>query len=669
MDIYKTEGRNIFSNFSFQDPSFVLIEENGKINVLIELERKKIELNARNEGKELTENKDKAEVYLCNNPISAMLCYKCSTTLDYDSYYLITRNEELKKDTAFLHSYEYALSPEDGLIYIKYHILSKKDAIFIIDIESLKEDEIKEIIIEGRKKSRIHFLLIDKKEKINQYKSYKPVVLTEESIKKDELACQSFLSFTLRNTDVKTLDKQFLNSLVYEGFDNTVTKDDIEILVNSIDDPKNYIFENYRTQDTILTLACLNSANDEVIKFLVKKGFKLQTKKRRYDFFWGLERLSYELYDDIKLTRIFTCLMKNGYKATISELFSFMKTFIDYSTHFDHILGPDYISTHDTFSDETVEELDQVRVKQFDEMSPYLPEELFTYRDSDGSTLLFFAAQHLGTYRCLEGLFKKILDRTPDINFIDEEGNNALSLATDGSFRIMLTERGAKIPKIREEKIEKAIPKLETREDHKLFSLLDSYDITEDVDKILKLLKERNDRLTKDAISTYGMTAFSLSMHNEKPLSSLYSALLFSGYDINQRGENRETALFEAVRTPEFTKEKLTWLLDNGADITLLNANGDSIANIAARLFHITYDIWTLLINRIEKKEVFMNRNNDGKTPIMIAFDYMNMYAIRALMRNKFVLKEDMEYIKTKAAEINAQTTKRELMKLFNELD
>lgn len=122
----------------------------------------------------------------------------------------------------------------------------------------------------------------------------------------------------------------------------------------------------------------------------------------------------------------------------------------------------------------------------------------------------------------------------------------------------------------------------------------------------------------------------------------LCDALLSAGYDVNQTGINGENALFSAVYSPDDTCEKLEYLIHAKANAMQINRFGETVLHKVAKLFHMRKTEWDLLMDicALADDSLFTHRDCDGKTPVMVAFDFMHMDAVNALMLHGPVLPE-----------------------------
>ena len=111
--------------------------------------------------------------------------------------------------------------------------------------------------------------------------------------------------------------------------------------------------------------------------------------------------------------------------------------------------------------------------------------------------------------------------------------------------------------------------------------------------------------------------------------------------------------------------KKIFFLIDHGIDVAIQNKIGETAIHIAGRTFRFDEEGWNIIGNIKDKKAFFLS-DNYGFTPIMTAFKYMNMTAIRFLMNNVYVQDSDMEYIRKQIDRVNTKSVREELEKLYS---
>lgn len=667
MESIKTDGLKIYYSFDFSKGEKCLVAGRNSLRAKAVFNGKMMETSCHvsadpGEGKSCG-----TEVYCSENLINAVLVHHCCTSAFDDDTFFLTRNRDAEC-LAFLHPYRWILSPSAGLVYIAYYRLSGKRASFIIDWASLRQDERQAVSEQMEHMTSDKFLVVDSSSH-DAWRNLPCIEFSDEEVL-HEASSASIFSFIMKavRKEKMSLPKDFVEKLL-----STVTPDesleDMKTLTEAgggISVTSRQLYNvGWRKCRSLLDIAAEEAMNDDVLEYLIRNGCLFSDSS---SLFW----LASELYDTMDFSRVLVAALKAGYCFSLSELFDGIESFISFSANFDYLLGRDYIATHDTDSDQCCVDLDQVRCRQFAQMSPYLPDELFSFRDCNGDTLLSIAANELGRFRVLENLFRMILDRTPDVNFMNESGLTALDAAADGSFIQMLKLRGA----VSGVPVDYGFNKAEARDlyympskaDHKLFSMI--IGSASDKSAAIRLVQEPETRetLCTKAIDRNGLTVFMNLMGSTDPFNpELCDALLSAGYDVNQTGINGENALFSAVYSPDDTCEKMEYLIHAKANAMQINRFGETVLHKAAKLFHMRKTEWDLLMDicALADDSLFTHRDCDGKTPVMVAFDFMHMDAVNALMLHGHVLPEDLDYIKEKASVIAALQLREKLSSLF----
>lgn len=415
-----------------------------------------------------------------------------------------------------------------------------------------------------------------------------------------------------------------------------------------------------------------NGMNDsvDIVRYLVLCGLRYKSDSPYED----IGGMSSELYDSYNLGIMFRTLMEAGYYVSSQSLFEFIGNFIMFAQSNDSLTPID-----DSHCPSYWKRLDNVRCEQFDTMSPYIPDEIFSMRYKDGKSLLILAAKHLDN---LPKLFKRILSRTKDIEALDEEGCSALHYIGDLERWDALVSAGAdtdikdkegKIPKLNFDRTElsKLLLKSEYSEtdlkfaERMLFAVIDdsysSMSTYANEDMILSLL----DIVRSDARSWKGGTFLMEMIVQEGFFPEIYDKMLASGIDINAIDNNGNNTLRNAVLSPECTLAKMRYLIEHGADESPDRHKG-TIATIAAGLFHIESPEWNALWE-LSDKSIFTYHNDDVMSPIMVALHYLNMEAIRFLFSHDAVPYDEIAEIANKIDKIKSKETKVEVLEYFVE--
>lgn len=413
-----------------------------------------------------------------------------------------------------------------------------------------------------------------------------------------------------------------------------------------------------------------NSKDDcvDIVRYLVTVGFRY----RGSDVFDDIDRLPYELYDSYKLGIMFRTLAEAMYYMSFESIFEFVGNFLENARFNDHLVPID-----DSHGTAYWQRLDKVRCEQFDAMSPYIPDEVFSMRDADGNTLLIIAAKRCGS---LPELFCRILGRTSDIDVINEDGCSALHYIGDLKRWDALVSAGADIdirndngesPRLDldEIELEKFLAKAAYSDsdiryaERMLFVVIgDSYSaeqVYEKEDIILSLL----DIVRPDAKSSDGSTFLMEMIVQEGYYPEIYDKMLRIGVDINARDKNGNSTLRIAVLSPECTLAKIRYLIEHGADESPDRYRG-TVATIAAGLFHIGTPEWNALWE-LSDKDIFTYHTEEAMSPIMVALHYLNLPAVKFLLSHDAVPSDELDAIAERIGKIKSAVTKTEICKYY----
>ena len=413
-----------------------------------------------------------------------------------------------------------------------------------------------------------------------------------------------------------------------------------------------------------------NSVDDciGIIRYLVSLDLRYGGADRG-----DISRMGYDLYDLYKLGNIFRTMMEAGYYTTLEELQAFIGNFISNAQSNDHLTPID-----DSHSASYFQRLDKIRCEQFEDMSPYLPDEVFLMRYTDGATLLIMAAKRLDK---LPELFKLILKRSPNVDALDEDGSSALHYVGDLERWDALIAAGAdtdikdnegRIPALGFDRneLEKLLDKKEYSEtdivyaERMLFAVLDdcyrAKDVYDNEDIIMSLLSIIRPSAKRN---WDGYTPLMEMMVLEGYFPEIYDKMLEIGIDINAEDRNGNNTLRIAVLSPECTTAKIRYLIEHGADDTAHNHRG-SVATIAAGLFHIESTEWNALW-QLSDHSIFMYRDERADSPIMVALRYQNMDAARFLFSHDAVPSDEIEDIAYLISRIKSKAVRAEALEYF----
>ena len=417
--------------------------------------------------------------------------------------------------------------------------------------------------------------------------------------------------------------------------------------------------------------AYVNSLNDclDIIRYLVSIGLRY-SKSYIYD----ISSMATDLYDSYKLGMIFRTMMEAGYSAADEDIRAFIANFILRAQNNDHLTPID-----DSHSPSYYQRLDNVRCEQLQVMLPYIPENVFSMRDADGKTLLITAAERLEE---LPRLFKIILQHTPDVNIIDENGCTALHYVSDlekwdalvaAGADIDIKDKDGRLPSISfdNEDMQKLLAKEVFSDSDRayaermLFLLLDDCYTAEIIYEKKNLIMSLLEIIRPTAKRTWdGYTPFMDIIVQEGYFPDIYDKMLGIGIDINAQDTSGNNALRIAILSPECTAAKIRYLIEHGADEAPHKYMG-SVATIAAGLFHIRSIEWEALWE-LSDKSLFSYHDSEAESPIMIALRYQNIEAIRFLFSHDAVPNDELALIEDRINKIKTESTRIECMQLFS---
>ncbi len=405
----------------------------------------------------------------------------------------------------------------------------------------------------------------------------------------------------------------------------------------------------------------------KIIEYLISLGLGYEHKPYN-----DMAKMAIDLHDSQHLPIIFRALIENGcYYLTAEDIFSFLEEFISLAMCNDSIIPID-----DSGSPSYFQRLDSARCGQFRIISPYIPSEVFKMRDADGDTLLIIAARELED---LPALFKMILDRTPNIDAINEDGCTALHYISDYRRWDALVKAGADIsikdnegnipsPKFCMDHLEEFLQQPDKDKEFAsrlLFNVIDaSYSsslIYENEDAIMQLINIINPDTRK---ADDGYTPLMEILIQEGYFPEIYDRMIDVGVDINAVNKAGYSTLDIVVLSPECTIAKIRYLLSKGADGSHRSTHGTA-ATLAAGLFHIKSTEWNALWT-IQDKSIFTYHTDRIMSPIMVALYYQNMDAVRFLFSHNAIPDDEKYIIKERIMTIKSDDIRSEAYGLYS---
>ena len=561
---------------------------------------------------------------------------------------------------------------------------------FIVDGKALGQYEKTKVRQLLNEKSNLRFLIIDTPENEQQWGTdwMDRIVIEHTSLQSNEDCFSSFLLSSLEDNEVKESLRKDEWQELSEYFIKTRNLGIIKKFIDRIGYPesKRPIMPG---RDSLLRIAINSNPDsmDEIVPFLLECGDVYRTYYSiddEEDESFGLAELASDTINPEKYNKI-CWLLENGYKADIKELFCIAISFFRYTTkckesgrYIPHLL-------HKRDQNKWLGEADEKFCSEFRRLSAYFPEDVFSYRDDKGKTLLMYASEILYGRYFLPELYKMILSSSKDPWLIDGDGNNAhrhLKGADEEAFD-MLVSAGVREDSINDKNVFCASffhsgminhEKEWMRQNRYEYipAIADAICFNHGYEKevfkkiLIDLLKDCEE--PKKAIFRNDGSNVLMHLISFRFEPELFDDMLEAGININATDWACDTALMYAIRAEWDNWEnnkKISFLIDHGIDATIQNKIGETAIHVAARSFRFDEETWNIL-GAIKDKSAFFLSDNYGFTPVKTAFKYMNMTAIRFLMNNGYVQDSDMEYIRKQIDMVNTKSIREELENLYS---
>ena len=315
-------------------------------------------------------------------------------------------------------------SVSDGLSLMKNE---PDNRFFIVDGKALGQYEKTQIRQFLDEENNLRFLLIDTPENEQQWGTdwTNRIVIEHTSLRSNDECFSSFLLSVLEDDEVKESLRRDEWQKLSEYFIKTRDLESIKKFVDRVGYPKNKrpIMPG---RDSLLRIAINTNPDDmdKIVSFLLECGDVYRTYScidDEEDEGVGLAELASDTMDSEKLNKI-CWLLENGYKADIKELFYTAISFLRYTTECKE--SGRYLP-HMREQNQWLEEAEAKFCSEFRRLAAFFPEDVFSYRDAHGKTLLMYASEILYGRYFLPTLYKTIIELTKDPWFIDGDGNNA----------------------------------------------------------------------------------------------------------------------------------------------------------------------------------------------------------------------------------------------------
>ena len=563
---------------------------------------------------------------------------------------------------------------------------------FIIDGKALGRCDKKQISHFLGEENNLRFLLIDIPENEQQWGTdwIERIIIEHTILQSDADSFSSFLLSALEDNDVKESLRRDEWQELSEYFIKTRNLETIKKFVDRIGYP-----ENMRPimpgRYSLLMIAIDSNPDfmDEIVSFLLECGDVYRT----YSFIdddddedegYGLAELASDTMDEEKYNKI-CWLLENGYKADVKELFYIAISFLRYTTECKE--SDRYIPHlfHKREQNKWLGEAEEKFCSEFRRLSASFSEEVFSYRDAYGKTLLMYASEILYGRYFLPKLYEMILSSSKDPWLIDGDGNNAHRhlKGADEEASDMLRNAGVQDVSINDKNVFCAAFFHSGIVDHAkewmgqnryeyIPAVADAicFDCGYEKEIFKKILIELLKGCEEPQKAIFKNDGSNVLMHllSYRFEPKLFDGILEAGVDINATDWAGDTALTYAIRSVWDNWEnnkKIFFLIDHGIDVAIQNKIGETAIHIAARTFRFDEEGWNIIGNIKDKKAFFLS-DNYGFTPVMTAFKYMNMPAIRFLMNNGYVQNSDMEYIRKQIDRVNTKSMREVLENLYS---
>ena len=517
----------------------------------------------------------------------------------------------------------------------------------LIDLTSLEPDEVRLAV--GMAKSRETILLFDSPSRRRDWKlqSRIEVKSVQAYCVEDMGILKAYLS-----AQPASLDFQMFDRLLAETTWDDISCDDARQLLSLLD-AATLVRVRSESYSSYIVRLIGNGIPIRVLEVMIDAGLWTSGIK---DEFSSIVSTGYHRSD---LGELIALMLAACTDIGYDDVFCIVESFIQIASSFDNLLGRGYVSTHDTSSKECFEDLDEERCRQFDEFSHLLPPSVFWMRDCCGMTLLHHAARYLWDHRELVMLFSRILERTPDIDLVDEEGFTPLQYAGT-CLRGMLVDRGADTGRL------EASDQDMSNEKGRLRKLIENCRAWDEFPK--RWLEDILDILARTMIDDERLWVDSMTLMlscEVFPQELCERLIALNPICVIGRGSDGRTALMVALDSEgEDIAPRIKWLVEHGAAAGIRDEEGSTVIGRAARRFHIGEVEWKAL-GLIKDRTPFIVPDNKGFTPVMAAFMHMNMPAVTFLMEHGYFEQGDVDYITGCARKIRNPVLREVLKRLF----
>lgn len=631
-------------------------------------------------------HKDKDERIMISPDYCCAAVLAAISVMMFEDLHIIFVTEDSSFDSF---SWAERCSVSDGISLLQNEPINR---FFIVDGKALGQYEKTQIRQFLDEENNLRFLLVDTPENEQQWGTdwMDCIVIEHTSLQSNEDCFSSFLLSSLEDNEVKESLRRDEWQELSEYFIRTRNLEIIKKFVDIIGCP-----ENKRPimpgMDSLLRIAINSNPDsmDEIVSFLLGYGDMYRTYScidDEEDEGFGLAELSSDSMDPESLNKI-CWLLENGYKADVKELFYIAISFLRYTTECEE--SGRYLPHQPRKSDQNkwLEDADEKFCSEFKRLSAFFPEEVFSYRDAYGKTLLMYASEILYGRYFLPRLYETIIELTKDPWLIDGEGNNAHRhlRGADEEASDMLRNAGVRDAFINGKSVfcsayfhSGMVNQAKEWMGHNRYEYIPAvadaicFDCGYEKEVFKRILIDLLKDCENPQKAIFRNDGSNVLMHliSFRYDPELFDGILEAGVDINATDWAGDTALMYAIQSSWDNWEnnkKIFFLINHGIDVAIQNKIGETAIHVAARSFRLDEESWKIIGTSKGKKSFFLP-DDYGFTPVMTAFKYMNLPAIRFFMNNGYVQDSDMEYIRKQIDKVNTKSMREELEKLHSRI-
>ena len=572
---------------------------------------------------------------------------------------LITSDNSIEKQPFFD-----VFSVSEGLMEIN-DIEKRADTFFIIDGRNLFDSEKEDIRKLFENSRSLNGVIIENPDTDIDINSYRMIVTT------DTFSIDDFIFKVLSDSGIREKLGRYHWTSFSEYFLSTNDIEKVGRFIEAVNpsDKEDAIMPGNESLIKLLldNLRLFDDGREgfpgfnNLLNFLVKKGDRYRSRysyERNCNLGYLLSSNSFE-----ESVRLILSLLEAGYKAEDFEIYAIVSEFI-------RII-------RDSRSERPSPD---VVCGYLERLSAFITEGAYFFRDEEGTSLLMHAEMLLNLPMSYWKIYEFILKHTDDAWLINKKGENGFrninislckkyydwfnkkdignSFDNSGEFNIPCFSREHLVALRKENFPDIAlIPAVSSA-----VCFCDEPLKTEYFEYLLELAASCKD--INEAVFRNDGKNILMQMISFNTPKIMLEAVLGAGVNINAVDWNGNTALVYAVIYSTYYPWKIRWLVEKGINAAVQNRLGETAVNIAARTFSIQKSEWDIL-GEIKDRKAFLLADNYGFTPVMTAFRYMNLPAIRFLLSNRYYQSSDIPYIRHQIERVKTSSVRKELEDLF----